>query len=162
MAGMELTFDEHEFIVSKTDLAGKIIYGNQLFIEMSGYTEFELLGAPHNILRHRDMPACVFKYLWDNIREKKEVFAYVINKTKNNDYYWVMGHVTASLNDRNELIGYHSVRRKPTQKALQQIQPIYRTLLDAEKRGGIRAGEEALFNFLAQKKVSYDEFILSL
>jgi PAS domain S-box-containing protein len=162
MAGIALTFGEHEFIVSKTDLAGKIIYGNQLFIEMSGYSEFELLGSPHNILRNRDMPACVFKYLWETIKEKKEVFAYVVNKTKNDDYYWVMAHVTASLNDHNELIGYHSVRRKPTQKALQQIQPIYQSLLEAERRGGIRAGEEALINFLAQKKVSYDEYILSL
>lgn len=161
MAGMELTFDEHEFIVSKTDLTGKIVYGNQLFIQMSGYSEFELLGAPHNILRHPDMPASVFKYLWDKIKERKEVFAYVINKTKNNDYYWVMAHVTASVNDRNELVGYHSVRRKPTRNALELIKPIYRTLLDAEKRGGIRAGEETLANFLAQKKVSYDEFILS-
>lgn len=162
MAGMELTFDEKEFIVSKTDLAGKIIYGNEVFISMSGYTEAELLGKPHNILRHPDMPASVFKFLWDKIKNKEEVFAYVLNKTKQENYYWVMAHVTPSMNDQNQLIAYHSVRRKPTHSALDQIKPIYRSLLEAERRGGIRAGEEALGKFLNQRKVSYEEFILSL
>jgi len=162
MAGIELTFDDKEFIVSKTDLAGKIIYGNELFIQMSGYLESELLGKPHNILRHPDMPASIFKFLWDKIKNKEEVFAYVLNKTKDDNYYWVMAHVTASMNDKNELIAYHSVRRKPSQKKLELIKPIYRSLLEAERRGGIHAGTEALTHFLNQKKVSYEEFILSL
>jgi PAS domain S-box-containing protein len=161
MAGTELIFGDHEFIVSKTDLFGKITYGNELFVDISAYSESELLGSPHNILRHPEMPGSIFKYLWDKIKERKEVFAYVINKTKNNDYYWVLAHVTASINDQNELIGYHSVRRKPTRKALEIIQPIYQNILNAENRGGIRAGEETLSNLLDQKKVSYDEFILS-
>ncbi|HEX5329767.1 PAS domain-containing protein [Sulfuricurvum sp.] len=162
MAGMELTFDEKDFIVSKTDLSGKIIYGNEVFIEMSGFSESELLGQPHNILRHPEMPASVFKFLWEKIKNKEEVFAYVINKTKQDNYYWVMAHITPSMNDQNELIAYHSVRRKPSPAILEQIKPIYRSLLEAEKRGGIRAGIETLTHFLNQRKVSYDEFILSL
>ena len=161
MTGKELTFDEKEFIVSKTDLAGKIIYGNEVFIRMSEFSEAELLGKPHNLLRHPEMPASVFKFLWDKIKNKEEVFAYVLNKTKFDNFYWVMAHVTPSMNDQNQLIAYHSVRRKPTQKALDEIKPIYRSLLEAERRGGIRAGEEALVNFLSKRKVSYEEFILS-
>lgn len=162
MAGKELTFNDNEFIVSKTDLAGKITYGNQLFISMSGYTEDELLHTPHNILRHAEMPSSVFKLLWTQIKEKKEVFAYVLNKTKENDYYWVFAHVTPSLDAQGNTIGYHSVRRKPNRKALDVIQPLYRSMLSAERTGGMAAGEKKLFEALDQLKVSYDEFILSL
>ncbi len=162
MSGQELTFGEHEFIVSKTDTSGKIVYGNELFIKMSGYTEHELLGAPHNILRHPDMPATVYKYLWQTIRKKEEVFAYVVNRTKNGDYYWVMAHVTASLDENGTIIGYHSVRRKPSAQAVATIKPLYRSLLEAERKGGIAAGETLLKSTLQQHKVSYDEFVLSL
>jgi len=162
MAGKELFFNDNEFIVSKTDIGGKITYGNELFIAMSGYRESELLNAPHNILRHPDMPASVFKLLWSKIKEKDEIFAYVVNKTKNNDYYWVFAHVTPSFDSRGDIIGFHSVRRKPKSSALSVIQPLYRSMLSAEKTGGISAGEKILFATLDQMKVSYDEFILSL
>lgn len=162
MAGNELTFNDNEFIVSKTDTAGKITYGNELFISMSGYTEDELLHAPHNILRHPDMPASVFKMLWKRINDKEEVFAYVINKTKENDYYWVFAHVTPSFDARGNIIGFHSVRRKPKREALSVIQPLYRSMLSAEKIGGMAAGEKKLTAALDQMKVNYDEFILSL
>lgn len=161
MAGIELSFDDKEFIVSKTDLTGKIIYCNEVFIQISGYSESELLNQPHSILRHPEMPATIFKFLWEKIKNKEEVFAYVINKTKQDDYYWVMAHITASMNDQDQLIGYHSVRRQPTKAALDTIRPIYRSLLDAERRGGTRSGEEVLNQFLKQQKVSYDEFVLS-
>lgn len=161
MAGLEVTFDEKEFIVSKTDLSGKIVYGNEIFIKISGYQESELLYQPHSILRHSDMPSTIFKFLWEKIKGREEIFAYVINKTKNDDYYWVFAHVTPSLDDENNLIGYHSVRRKPTKAALEKIKPLYRTLLDAERRGGMKASEEILTQYLQQQKVNYDEFILS-
>lgn len=162
MAGNELTFSDDKFIVSKTDVGGKITYGNELFISMSGYSEEELLHAPHNILRHPDMPSSVFKLLWSRIKAKEEIFAYVVNKTKNNDYYWVFAHVTPSLDIDGNIIGFHSVRRKPKPEALAVIQPLYRSMLSAEKTGGMSAGEKKLFSTLEQMKVSYDEFILSL
>jgi len=72
--GNEITFSEDMFIVSKTDTKGNITYGNETFIEISGYSEDELIGAPHNILRHRDMPKVVFKLLWDKIQKGEEAF----------------------------------------------------------------------------------------
>lgn len=162
MANQEITFGEEEFIVSKTDLSGKITYGNALFIKMSGYDEFELLGQPHNILRHEDMPAIVFKLLWNRIKAGKEIFAYVKNKTKNGDYYWVFAHATPSFNTNREITNFHSVRRKPSEKALNVIKPLYATLLQHEKRGGISASETALNQILKEKGMSYDEFIFSL
>lgn len=162
MANQELTFAEEEFIVSKTDLKGKITYGNSLFIKMSGYSEHELINQPHNILRHEDMPAVVFKLLWSRIQAGKEVFAYVKNKTRDGDYYWVFAHVTPSFDTNRQISNYHSVRRKPTQKALSVIKPLYATLLQKEKSGGISASEAALNQILKDKGLSYDEFILSL
>lgn len=162
MANQELTFGEEEFIVSKTDLEGKITYGNSLFIHMSGYSELELINHPHNILRHEDMPAIVFKLLWSRIKEGKEIFAYVKNKTKNGDYYWVFAHVTPSFDANRAISNYHSVRRKPSEKALNVIRPLYATLLQKERQGGVSASEAALNQLLQDKGISYDEFILSL
>lgn len=162
MANKEITFGDEEFIVSKTDLKGKITYCNDLFLKMSGFKELELIDQPHNILRHPDMPAVVFKLLWERIKEGKEIFAYVKNRTKNDDYYWVFAHVTPSFDPNRKIANYHSVRRKPSQKALEVIKPIYATLLQKEKTGGMAASEAALTQLLKDKGVSYDELILSL
>ncbi|PHM16455.1 MAG: PAS sensor protein [Sulfuricurvum sp. PD_MW2] len=162
MANQELTFGDDEFIVSKTDLTGKITYGNALFIRMSGYSEEELLDKPHNILRHEDMPAVVFKLLWNRIKEGKEIFAYVKNKTKNGDYYWVFAHVTPSFDTNRKITNYHSVRRKPSSKALNVIKPLYSALLQKERSGGIQAAETALNQILKDKGLSYEQFILSI
>jgi PAS domain S-box-containing protein len=162
MANNELTFGDKEFIVSKTDLNGKITYGNALFIQISGFSELELIDQPHNILRHPDTPAVVFKLLWNQIRSGKEIFAYVKNKTKNGDFYWVFAHVTPSFDTNRKISGYHSVRRKPSSKALEVIKPLYKSLLQKEKSSGVAASEEMLNQLLKEKGVSYDEFILSL
>lgn len=162
MSGSELTFRDNEFIVSKTDLSGKIMYGNDLFIKISGYSEDELLGEPHNILRNPEMPALIFKLLWETIKSGEEIFAYVVNKTKHGDYYWVNAHVTPSTDNNGKIIGFHSVRRKPTDKALNVIKPLYSELLRAEKAGGISASQQRLSALLQEKGLSYEEFILSL
>ncbi len=158
----ELTFEDNDFIVSKTDLKGKIVYGNELFITMSGYAESELLGAPHSLLRHPDMPKCVFALLWERIQAGKEIFAYVKNLSKNGSYYWVYAQVTPSFDKNNTIIGYHSVRRKPTSKALQAIIPLYRELLQAESSGGADAGKKLLNKRLNDAKKGYDEYIFTL
>jgi len=80
--GMERRFEEDEIIVSKTDLKGRITYANQVFLRVAGYSEKEVLGQPHNLIRHPDMPRCVFKLLWDTLEAKREIFAYVLNMAK--------------------------------------------------------------------------------
>jgi PAS domain S-box-containing protein len=159
---MQIFMKEDDFIVSKTDLKGRITYGNETFIKMSGYQESELLDAPHNILRHQDMPAVVFKLLWDRLKDKKAINAYVKNKCKNGDFYWVFANVTPSFNDRGETIGYYSVRRKPKESALKVIEGIYEALLQAEKSGGMNASAQLLETTLKNNKVTYDEFIINL
>ena len=153
---------EDDFIVSKTDLKGRLTYTNKIFMQMAGYSEAELLGKPHNIIRHPDMPKAVFKYLWETIVKKEEVFAFVINKTKKLDSYWVYANVTASLDENGQLIGYYSVRRKPNKKALETIIPLYKEMLRVEKSNGVEASFKILTDILEEKGVSYDEFIISI
>lgn len=159
---MQIIMKDDDFIVSKTDLKGRITYGNETFIKMSGYQESELLNAPHNILRHEDMPAIVFKLLWDRIQNKKSINAYVKNKCKNGDYYWVFANVTPSFDAHGTIIGYYSVRRKPTKKGIEAIEPFYTQLLNLEKAKGINESLKFLNDTLESKGVSYDEFIISL
>ena len=160
--GTERFLKEDDFIVSKTDLKGRIIYGNKVFIKISGYTESELLGAPHSILRHPDMPKIVFKLLWDRIQNKQEIFAYVKNLCKDGGFYWVFANVTATVAPDGSIRDYHSVRRKPSQKAMDVIPGLYSQLLDAERSGGMEASYKLLTDILKEKGVSYDEFVLSL
>ena len=98
--GREVRFDEEELIVSKTDAQGRITYCNDVFIRISGYTERELLGAPHSLIRHPDMPRAVFKLLWDTIASGEECFAYVVNRAKSGDHYLVRAHLTPPLHAR--------------------------------------------------------------
>jgi len=159
---MLLEMKENDFIVSKTDTKGRLTYVNEIFMTMAEYTESELLGKPHNIVRHPDMPKAVFKLLWSRIQNKEEIFAYVINKTKNGNSYWVLANVTASVDTRNNIIGYYSVRRKPKASAIELIKPLYAKMLQAERSGGMAAGEKVLNDILNKEGVSYDEFIISL
>lgn len=151
-----------DFIVSKTDLKGKITYCNKIFIKLSKYTEEELIGAPHNIIRHPDMPKLIFKLLWDRIKNKEEIFAYVKNLSKDGGYYWVFTNVTASLDVNHKVIGYYSVRRKPSEEAINVISEVYAKMISLERSGGMEASGKYLNELLKEKGVSYDELIALL
>jgi PAS domain S-box-containing protein len=158
----EKILSQDEFIVSKTDMHGKILYGNKTFIKLSGYEEHELLGKPHSILRHPDMPKAVFKLLWDRIKQKKEIFAYVKNLSQDGSFYWVHANVTVTLDSQGNVVDYHSVRRKPSSKAMSLIPGLYAELLAEEKRAGMEASIQMLERILDEKGVSYDDFIFDL
>ncbi|CAO5679139.1 MAG: hypothetical protein NEHIOOID_00214 [Holosporales bacterium] len=158
---------EDELIISKTNTKGIIHYANDIFCSIADFSESDVLGRPHNIVRNPDMPACIFKLLWDTIQSGNEIFAYVNNLGKNGDNYWVFAHVTPSYNENNELLGYHSNRRKPSQAALSVIKPLYKNLLSIEsqyasRQEGMKASLEYLNKILKDKGVDYDQFVLSL
>lgn len=159
---MLIELGKDDFIISKTDLKGRLTYVNKIFIDIAEYTEEELLGKPHNIVRHVDMPKAIFKLLWDTIQKKEELFAYVINRTKAGNAYWVFANVTVSLDDRSQAVGYYSVRRQPNPQALEIIKPLYAKMLEAEKRGGIEASNKILTDLLKDEGMDYNEFIISL
>jgi len=157
---------ENDFIVSKTDTKGIITYANRIFIEFSKYSEEELLGKQHNIVRHPDMPRGVFKLLWDTLAQEKEIFAYVKNMAKDGSFYWVFTNVTPSYDQQGRVIGYYSVRRKPKQESVDICTGLYSAMLEAEKKAGpkhaIEASLDLVTGILADKGVSYEEFILSI
>lgn len=149
---------EDDFLVSKTDPKGKITYCNPPFMQIAGFSEKELLGKPHSIVRHPDMPSTIFKLLWETIAKKKEIFAYVKNLSTDGGYYWVYANITASLDASNNIAGYYSVRRKANPKALEIIKPLYKKLLSLEKSSGMQAASTYLHTFLDEKGVDYATF----
>ena len=165
--GREITFDDVELIVSKTDLAGVITYANDVFLRVAGYTEEEVLGKPHNLIRHPDMPRCVFKLLWETLKSGEEIFAYVVNLAKSGDHYWVFAHVTPSLDVHGAHVGYHSSRRVPYPDALPKVQALYKTLRDIERAQpdaptALAASTRALNELLASQKTDYSRFVFQL
>ncbi len=162
----ERTFGEDEIIVSKTDSTGHITYANRVFLKVALYNEREVLGQPHSIVRHPDMPRCVFKLLWDTIQSGREIFAYVKNMAKNGDYYWVFAHVTPSFDQAGSVIGYHSNRRCPRRDAVAKVAPLYQQLLEeearhADRKQGMHAAHAMLVNLLKEGNIDYDQFVFS-
>lgn len=165
--GIERRFAEDEVIVSKTDPRGIITYANEVFVRVSGYREDELLGAPHSIVRHPEMPRCVFRLLWERVAAGHEVFAYVLNLARDGAHYWVHAHVTPTFGPDGRIVGYHSNRRVPEPAAVDAARALYATLRAEEQAKrtrpeGLYASSALLERVLAGKGVSYDEFVWSL
>ena len=164
----ERFFDENDIIVSKTNPKGHLTYVNRTFMAISDYGESELLGQPHSLIRHPDMPRAVFKLFWARLQEKREVFAYVKNMARNGDFYWVLAHATPSIGPSGELLGYHSNRRVPDRRVIGEVVvPFYRDMKrieDAEpdRRVSLEQSWRQLNALLKQRGVDYDEFVLGL
>jgi PAS domain S-box-containing protein len=163
---IERQMRENDFIVSKTNPKGIITYGNPIFIEFSGYTEAELIGSQHNIIRHPDMPRAAFKLAWDTIQAGNEFFGYVKNMSKDGGFYWVFTHISPDFSSGGAIVGYTSVRRCPTRAALEKIDPVYRQMLQAEKSAGARdaiaAGTQVLVDVLKQTGMGYEQLVFAL
>lgn len=165
--GIERVFPPGEIIVTKTDLRGRITYANRTFLAMAALTEAQALGAPHSIIRHPDMPRCVFAHLWREIEAGREVFAYVDNLAADGASYWVFAHVTPSRDPTGRIVGYHSSRRPAAPAARAVIEPLYAELLAVERahasrKDGLAASQAALAERLAALGRGYDALVLSL
>lgn len=165
--GNEIFFDRDDLIVSKTDLKGRVTYANHTFLEVAGYEESEVIGQPHNMIRNPNMPRAVFELLWMTIGKGEEIFAYVVNSSKNGDHYWVIAHVTPSKENGN-IIGFHSTRRVPNPQTIKTvIEPLYDQLKSIEdqnpnRKDGTQESVGVLVGILHDKGVSYNEFMASL
>ena len=166
-SGVERTFGDEELIVSKTDPKGVILYANDVFLRVAAWSEEDLIGRPHNVIRHPDMPRCVFRLLWDTLEAGQEMFAYIVNLAADGAHYWVYAHVTPSYDASGRLVGYHSSRRTPRREAVDRIRPLYAQLLAEERRHphkqeGMAASCALLTRILAERGQTYDEFVWSL
>lgn len=127
----EVPYPDGKLIVSRTDPTGIITHCNPAFVEMSGYARDELIGAPHSILRHPDMPALAFKGLWEDVKAGRIWHGYVKNLRKDGAFYWVYATVIANVRD-GRVVGYTSVRRKPSRRMVDAAAALYERLLGEE------------------------------
>jgi PAS domain S-box-containing protein len=165
--GVENKLSPDELIVSKTDLKGVITYANETFARLAVYSQEELLGQPHNIVRHPDMPRAVFRFMWDTLDAEREIFAYVINLASDGSHYWVFAHVTPTYDRHGQVVGYHSSRRAPAPKAVTAVSGLYAQLRRVETEHarpseGLAASMSMLSSVLAERGMSYDELVWEL
>lgn len=123
----ETLFPTGELIVSQTDLDGVITMCNEAFVRMSGYSREELLGAPHSILRHPDMPRAAFADLWNTISDGKRWSGYVKNLRRDGGFYWVYATVIPKIRG-GEIVGHTSVRRQPSRAKVTAAEQLYVTM----------------------------------
>jgi methyl-accepting chemotaxis protein len=134
VTNVEQVMRDGEFIVSRTDTRGILTYINPYFLEISGFTEAELIGAPHNIVRHPDMPSEAFEDLWRTLQAGKPWTGYVKNRCKNGDHYWVLANATP-IWEGNQVTGYLSVRSKPDRATVDQVDQAYRKFKSGQASG---------------------------
>lgn len=162
----ETVLQENEMIISKTDLTGKITYANRTFMAISQLSEAELLGVQHNIIRHPDMPRATFKMLWDNLQNGEEYFAYVKNICKDGGFYWVLANITPDYDQDGNVLGYYSVRRRPSPEAIATVIPIYSRMLEIEAmhspKEALIKSLEYLHGHLKNQGLTYNQFIYGL
>lgn len=157
----EVNWDKTKTIMSRTDAKGTIDYVNQVFVNVCGYSEQELLGAPHNIIRHPDMPRIIFKVLWDNIQRGVNFHAVAKNLAKSGEYYWVVTDFDIIKDPSGNIVSYLARRTSvPTESVEKYIAPLYKKLLEVEAVGGMEASGKYLEQFLKENGfIDYIDFI---
>lgn len=159
----EVSWDKTQVIMSKTNTRGIIEYANETFVDVSGYEDFELIGQPHNIIRHPDMPKVIFKVLWDKLIEGDNFHAIVKNLAKSGRYYWVVTDFEISKNEAGQITNYFGRRKAvPQEVILNHIEPLYRKLLQIEEASGIDYSEKYLNGFLEERNKTYVQYIMEL
>ncbi len=153
---LHITFED--MIVSSTDKRGYITYVNDIFCDIAGYKREELIGQPHNIIRHEDMPKAVFKLLWMQIQSGKTIYAFVKNKAKNGDYYWVKAYVKPIYRD-GEIVQYTSYRKPVNPFAKEYISALYKTLIEFEKNNSADESLALVQDYLDERGLTYEQFV---
>ncbi|CAA6814411.1 MAG: SIGNAL-TRANSDUCTION SENSOR PROTEIN-PAS/PAC domain [uncultured Sulfurovum sp.] len=158
----EIKFSKKKFIVSKTDLKGKIIFTNKNFSEVSGYTEAELVGENHNILRHPDMPRAVFFLVWKTLLAGNPISGVVKNLAKDGRYYWVIADFEAKKDNNGNITALTAFRRAAPQDVIESAEELYETMVAIEKKHGMEKSLSYLEGYLEDENVTYHEFIEEL
>lgn len=156
----QIALDKYKYILSRTDDKGVIQFGNDYFYEISGYNSQEMIGQPHSMIRHPDMPKVIFKLMWDRLKQGKNIFAVVKNLAKDGRYYWVTTKFEIKKNPMdNSITGYMAYRQAAKPQAVSTMSKLYEELLEIEKSSGIEAAEKYFIGYLESKRMTYDEFI---
>ena len=160
--GKETKLSSQQMLVSKTDAKGIISFGNDTFVRVSGYSESEIIGEPHNILRHPDMPKAIFYLMWKSIKSGKNIMAVVKNLSKCGNHYWVTTDFEIRKDRDGRIQSYIAFRQAAPRNVIKEIEPLYAKMLDIEKSHGMDESLEYFYGCLDEKGMSYDEFIKDL
>jgi PAS domain S-box-containing protein len=128
---IEIAFKQGN-IISESDIHGRITYVNRLFCEMTGYTKAELIGQPHSIIRHPDMPKKCYEHLWNNIKSGISWEGYIKNLRKDGAYYWVNASIHPKYDEVGSIIGYIALQKPPGKTTLEEIKEHYSRLLSSQ------------------------------
>ena len=159
----EVSWDKSKVIISETDVYGRITDANDVFCTVCGYSREELIGQPHNIIRHPDMPKITFKLLWDNLKLGNNFAGVVKNLAKNGEYYWVITDFEMRRDSMGNITHYIA-RRKSVPKGVidNYVTPLYQTLLKLEKVGGMDLSARFFKNYLDKQGKDYIDFIIDV
>ena len=156
----QIKLDELQPIVSRTDLRGIIKYTNHYFKKITGYSDNELIGRPHNIVRHPDMPKIIFTLMWQRLKDNQDILAVLKNRTKDGNYFWI---TTSFKTTHSEVTkkenGYMAVNYAASKKTIKEIEPLYQNLLEIEKSDGEIASIKYLLDFFDANETNYDDFV---
>lgn len=156
----EIILDNTKYIESSTDLKGIITDCNDYFAEISRYSKDELIGQPHSIVRHPDMPKVAFKILWDRLKAGQNINLAVKNLAKDGRYYWVFTHFDFKKDiNTGEITGYTAYRKTISKKLTDTLLPIYKELVEIEKKDGMEASEKYLLNLLNEHDLTIDTLL---
>lgn len=158
----EIVLDPAKTIMSKTNKKGVIEYANEYFMEVSGYEEFELIGQPHNIIRHPDMPKVIFKLMWEKLLNKENVHAVVKNLSKDGRFYWVITDFEVKTNDEGEISALFARRKAAPRATIAAVQNLYRKLVSIEEAKGVEFSQKYFEGFLEEKALDYEGYIESI
>jgi PAS domain S-box-containing protein len=159
--GNEIILDPTKVIMSKTDYKGIIQYANDYFVEVCGYKAYELMGKPHNIIRHPDMPKVIFKFMWEQLHKGENIYAAVKNLAKDGSYYWVMTYFETKYDSNGNILAHYARRKAIPLKAKQVFEELYLKILKIEKQNPI-AAEKYFYGFIEDSKKEYNELFLSI
>jgi len=155
----EITLNSKKIIVSKTDTSGRILYVNDYFCKVAGYESNEVIGMPHSIIRHPDMPQAIFYLMWQSIKAGDNITAVVKNLSKSGKYYWVTTDFEIHRDVRGEVESYIAFRRPASNKAVEAIEELYTHLLDIERKYNMEASLVYLQGYLDERHISYHELM---
>lgn len=159
----EVGWNKSQVVISETDVYGRITNVNDVFCNVCGYSPDEMIGQPHSIIRHPDMPKLIFKLLWDNLKAGNNFIGVIKNLAKSGEYYWVITDFEMRY-DAMGNITHYIARRKSVPKAVIEnyVAPLYETLLKLEKVGGMELSTRFFKNYLAKQGKDYIDFIIDV
>ena len=158
-----IEWDKSKVLISETDANGTITNVNSVFSEVSGYSTEELIGQPHNIIRHPDMPKLIFKMLWENLKKGNNFVGVVKNLSKSGEYYWVVTDFEMRRDAEGNITHYIGRRKAVPKDAIDNyLAPFYESLLKLEKIGGVELSSRFFKNYLAKQGKDYIDFVISV